>query len=386
MNMEKMKFSTRAVHVGSEPDPMTGAVTTPIYMTSTYRQESPGVHKGLDYGRSHNITRYAVERCVASLEGGAAGFAFSSGLAASSTILELLPAGSHIISIDDIYGGSYRLFERVKKPSAGLTVSYLPTLTRETIDAAMTPQTKMIWVETPTNPMLKLVDLELVAKVAKEKNLISVADNTFASPYLQNPLALGFDIVVHSSTKYINGHADVIGGIAVVREAGELKDRMTFLQNSIGAVPSPFDCFLVHRGVKTLALRVERQCANALAIAEFLAGHPAVEKVIYPGLPSHPDHDLARRQMKAGGGMVSAVLKRDLAGTKQFLERVQLFTLAESLGGIESLIEHPAIMTHATIPPDRREEIGIVDGFVRLSVGVEDRDDLLEDLRQALGR
>lgn len=384
--MEKMKFSTRAVHVGSETDPLTGAVTTPIYMTSTYRQESPGVHKGLDYGRSHNLTRYALERCVASLECGAAGYAFSSGMAACSTVLDLLPAQSHMIAIDDIYGGSYRLFERVKKPGSGLEVSYLPELSRESILKAITPRTRMIWVETPTNPMLKLVDLEIVAQVAKEKNLISVADNTFASPYLQNPLSLGFDIVVHSSTKYINGHADVIGGLAVVREAGELKERMTFLQNAIGSVPSPFDCFLVQRGLKTLSLRMERQCSNAMAVAEYLASHPMVEKVIYPGLSSHPDHALAKKQMKSGGGMVSAVLKRDLAGTKQFLERVQLFTLAESLGGIESLIEHPAIMTHATIPADRRQEIGIVDGFIRLSVGIEDEGDLIEDLRQAFGK
>ena len=381
--MKKYKFATNAIHVGSDPDPSTGAVITPIYATSTYRQESPGVHKGLDYGRSHNPTRFALEKCVASLEGGFKGFAFSSGLAAISTILELLPLNSHILAIDDLYGGTYRLFERVKKLSTGLQVSYLSSFSPENVAKHMQPNTKMLWVETPTNPMLKIVDLELAASVAKKHGLISVVDNTFASPAIQQPFQYGFDIVMHSTTKYLNGHSDVIGGVAVVREQGELADRLTFLQNAVGAVPGPFDCFLVHRGIKTLALRVEKHSSNALAVAEYLSKHPKVERVIYPGLESHPDYKIAKRQMRTGGGMISAVLKMDLAGTKKFLEKVSVFSLAESLGGVESLIEHPAIMTHASIPAEKRRELGIVDGFIRLSVGIEDIDDQIADLEEA---
>ena len=382
--MAKHAFSTRAVHDGIVPDPATGAVIPPIYATSTYVQESPGVHKGLDYGRSHNPTRFALEHCLASLEGGHRSFAFSSGLAAISTVLELLPAGSHIIAVDDLYGGTFLLFERVKKVSAGLTVSYVPLAAMVDLKAHVQSNTRMVWVETPTNPMLKLVDLDAVAEQARALHLITVADNTFASPCVQRPLEHGFDIVVHSTTKYINGHSDVIGGAAVVREAGELADRLAFLQNSVGAVPSPFDCFLVHRGVKTLALRMERHTRNAQAIAAFLSSHPRVERVIYPGLASHPQHELAKRQMNSFGGMISVVLAGSLEETRRFLERVQIFSLAESLGGVESLIEHPAIMTHASIPAEKRRELGIVDGFVRISAGIEDADDLIEDLKQAL--
>lgn len=377
-------FGTRAIHIGSEPDPTTGAVITPIYATSTYVQESPGVHKGLDYGRSHNPTRFALERCVASLESGKAGFAFASGLAAISTILELLPVNSHIIAIDDLYGGTFRLFERVKKLSAGLSVSYVSSFNDPNLDSQIQPNTKMIWVETPTNPMLKLVDLERASEFARRHGLIAVADNTFASPATQLPLVHGFDIVVHSTTKYLNGHSDVIGGVVVVREDGELAERIRFLQNAVGAIAGPFDCFLVQRGIKTLSLRVQRHSENALEIAQFLEKHPRVEKVIYPGLPSHPDFALAQRQMKRAGGMLSLVLKGSLADAKRFLERVEIFSLAESLGGVESLIEHPAIMTHASIPSDKRAALGIVDGFIRLSVGVEDVEDLKRDLSQAL--
>ena len=377
-------LATKAIHIGSDPDPTTGAIITPIYATSTFVQESPGVHKGYDYGRSHNPTRFAVERCVAALEGGSAGFAFSSGLAAIGTILELLPFGSHILAIDDIYGGTFRLFDKVRKVSSGLTVTYLKEFSEDSVKAAITPSTKMIWVETPTNPMLKIVDLESVAKLAKKFGLIAVADNTFASPIIQQPLALGFDIVVHSATKYLNGHSDVIGGIAVVGDRSELRDRMAFLQNAVGAIASPFDSFLIHRGVKTLAVRMKQHCENAIEIAKFLESHDKIERVIYPGLPSHPDYEIAKRQMKLPGGMISIVVKGGLDVAKKLLERVEIFSLAESLGGVESLIEHPAIMTHASIPAEARAALGITDGFVRLSVGIEDVEDLRRDLEQAL--
>jgi cystathionine beta-lyase/cystathionine gamma-synthase len=378
------KFSTLAIHAGQEPDPTTGAVIPPIYATSTYAQQRPGVHKGLDYGRSHNPTRWAYERCVAALEGGSHAYAFSSGLAAEGSILELLDAGSHVVALDDLYGGTRRLFERVRRRSAGLQFTYSALSSTAELEAALRPDTRLIWVETPSNPLLKLVDLQAVAQLARRRGVLTVVDNTFASPWVQQPLSLGIDIVVHSATKYLNGHSDVIGGVAVVNDAG-LAERLGFLQNSVGSVPSPFDAFLINRGLKTLALRMERHCTNALAVAEWLERQPQVERVIYPGLPSHPQHDLARRQMRAGGGMVTAILRGGGVVADRFLSRCRVFTLAESLGGVESLIEHPALMTHASLPAQVRAELGIGDGLVRLSVGVEDVEDLIEDLAQALG-
>jgi len=377
-------FATRAIHAGQPPDPATGAVITPIYATSTYAQESPGKHRGLDYGRSHNPTRYAYERCVADLEGGKHGFAFSSGMAATGTVLELLDSGAHVVALDDLYGGTRRLFERVRRRSAGLDFTYSTLASRKELLAAIKPKTKMIWVETPSNPLLKLVDLAMVAEVARAKGILAVADNTFASPWVQRPLKHGFDIVVHSATKYLNGHSDLIGGVAVT-SSKEIGEKLTFLQNAIGSVPSAFDCFLVTRGLKTLALRMQRHCENALAIAQWLEGHAKIERVFYPGLKSHPQRALAKRQMAAGGGMVSAIVKGGEKAALRFLERCEIFTLAESLGGVESLIEHPAIMTHASVPAEVRGEIGISDALVRLSVGVEDVEDLIADLEQALG-
>ena len=377
-------FATRAIHAGQPPDPATGAVITPIYATSTYAQESPGKHKGLDYGRSHNPTRYAYERCVADLEGGKHGFAFSSGMAATGTVLELLDSGAHVVALDDLYGGTRRLFERVRRRSAGLDFTYSTLASRKELLAAIKSKTKMIWVETPSNPLLKLVDLAMVAEVARAKDILAVADNTFASPWVQRPLEHGFDIVVHSATKYLNGHSDLIGGVAVT-SSKEIGEKLTFLQNAIGSVPSAFDCFLVTRGLKTLALRMQRHCENALAIAQWLEGHAKIERVFYPGLKSHPQRALAKRQMAAGGGMVSAIVKGGEKAALRFLERCEIFTLAESLGGVESLIEHPAIMTHASVPAEVRGEIGISDALVRLSVGVEDVEDLIADLEQALG-
>jgi len=377
-------FSTRAIHAGQVPDPTTGAVMTPIYATSTYVQQSPGVHKGFDYGRSHNPTRFALERCVADLESGTAGFAFASGLAAAATVLELLDHGSHVLVGDDLYGGSYRLFERVRRRSANLDFSYFDPSNPATLAAAVRPNTRMLWIETPSNPLLKLADLAALAEVARRHHLIAVADNTFATPYVQRPLELGFDVVVHSVTKYLNGHSDMIGGIAVVGDRPELAERLGFLQNAVGGISGPFDSFLALRGLKTLALRMERHCANAQRIAAWLEARADVERVRYPGLASHPQHALARRQMRAFGGMISAVLAGGLARSRRFLERCRLFALAESLGGVESLIEHPALMTHASIPAAQRAEIGIADGLVRLSVGVEDVDDLIADLEQAL--
>ena len=377
-------FDTRAIHADQSFDEATNAVITPIYATSTYAQTAPGEHKGFDYGRSHNPTRFAYERAVANLEGGSAGFAFASGLAAASTVLELLEAGSHIVAMDDLYGGTYRLFERVRKHSMRLEVSYVDLSQPERLQDAIRPNTKMLWLETPTNPLLKLVDLEAVSAVARTHGLIMVVDNTFATPYLQRPLELGADIVIHSATKYLNGHSDIIGGIAVAGENKEIAERLGFLQNAVGAIASPFDSFLAHRGVKTLGLRMERHCSNALAVASWLEAHPAIDRVMYPGLPSHPQYDLAKRQMKAGGGMVSAVLKYGQNAAVAMLKRVQVFTLAESLGGIESLIEHPALMTHASIPADVRRKIGIDDGLIRLSVGIENENDLINDLATAM--
>jgi cystathionine gamma-lyase len=380
----RRQFATRVIHAGQVPDPSTGAVMTPIYTTSTYRQTSPGVHKGLDYGRSHNPTRWAFERCVADLEDGKIGFAFASGMAATATVLEVLPAGSHIVASDDLYGGTYRLFERVRRASSALEVTYVDASDTSAIEAALRPNTRMVWIETPSNPLLKIADLAAIADVARRRQLLAVADNTFATPYNQRPLALGFDIVVHSVTKYINGHSDMIGGIAVVGDDDALAERLGFLQNAVGAIAAPFDSFLALRGVKTLALRMERAADNALVIARHLAARKDIRRVIYPGLESHPQHTLARRQMATGGAMVSVVIDGGIARARRMLERCQLFTLAESLGGVESLIEHPAIMTHASIPPERRAEIGIDDGLVRLSVGIEDVRDLIDDLDQAL--
>lgn len=380
----RASFETRVIHAGQSPDPSTGAIMPPIYATSTYVQESPGVHKGYEYSRSQNPTRMAYERCIADLESGTAGFAFASGLAAIGTALELLDSGSHIIAMDDLYGGSYRLFENVRKRSAGLNFSFVDMTDLTALEAAIRPETKMIWVETPTNPLLKLVDLEAIATLARKRGILCVCDNTFASPWVQRPIEQGFDMVMHSATKYLNGHSDMVGGILVIGNRPDLVEQMAYLQNAVGAVQGPFDSFLALRGLKTLALRMERHCRSAQTIAEHLEAHPKIEKVYYPGLASHPQHDLAKRQMQAYGGMVTAVLKGGLENARRFLERVELFALAESLGGVESLIEHPAIMTHASIPPENREALGISDGLVRLSVGVEGIDDLIADIDQAL--
>lgn len=381
----RLDFATRTIHGGQFPDPTTGAVMTPIYATSTYAQTSPGEHKGFEYSRSHNPTRFAFERSIADLESGTAGFAFASGLAAASTILETLDTGAHVIASDDLYGGSFRLFDKVRKRSAGLSFTFVDMADLAAIETAITPATKMIWVETPTNPMLRLADLSAIAALARKHGLITVADNTFASPYVQRPLELGFDIVMHSATKYLNGHSDVVAGVAVVGDNAELAEQMKFLQNAVGAVLGPFDSFLALRGVKTLALRMQRACDNALEIARWLEAHPAIARVIYPGLESHPQHDLAKRQMLNGfGGIISAEVKGGLAPARTLLERTRLFTLAESLGGVESLIEHPAIMTHASIPADQRAALGISDGLIRLSVGIESCRDLISDLDAAL--
>jgi cystathionine gamma-lyase len=381
------RFATRAIHAGQAPDPSTGAIMQPIYATSTFVQSSPGVHKGLDYGRSHNPTRWALERCVADLESGAQAFAFASGLAAIATVLELLDAGAHLIAGDDLYGGTYRLLDKVRRRSAGLQVSFVDLSDPQALRQAVRPETKMVLVETPTNPLLRLVDLQRIAAIGHEYGLIMVADNTFASPWIQRPLESGFDIVVHSTTKYLNGHSDVIGGLAIASaepRAAQWRERLGFLQNAVGAIAGPFDAFLALRGVKTLALRMERHCENALELAQWLERDPRVARVRYPGLASHPQHDLARRQMHGFGGMIALELQGDLAAARRFLERCEVFALAESLGGVESLIEHPGIMTHATIPADQRQRLGISDTLVRLSVGVEDIDDLKRDLANAL--
>jgi cystathionine gamma-lyase len=380
----RLAFSTRAIHAGQQHDPTTGAVMVPIYATSTYAQASPGVHKGFEYSRSQNPTRMAFERCIADLESGTHGFAFASGLAAIATILELLDSGSHIIATDDLYGGSFRLFDQVRKRSAALHFSFVDMSDLAAIEASIRPNTRMIWIETPSNPLLRLADLAGIAGLAKKHRLIAVADNTFASPYTQRPLESGIDIVMHSTTKYLNGHSDIIGGCVVVN-TDELGEKLRFLQNAIGSIAGPFDSFLALRGLKTLALRMERHCSNALAIARWLEKNSKVARVIYPGLESHPQHKLAKKQMSAFGGIVTFVVKGDLSATRRVLERTKLFTLAESLGGVESLIEHPAIMTHASIPAHKRDEIGISDSLVRLSVGIEDPDDLIADLDMALG-
>ncbi|HEX4301812.1 MAG TPA: cystathionine gamma-synthase [Rhizomicrobium sp.] len=379
----RLAFSTRTIHAGQSPDPSTGAVMVPIYATSTYAQESPGVHKGYEYSRSQNPTRMAFERCIADLESGSDGMAFASGLAAIGTVLELLDSGAHVIASDDLYGGSFRLFDKVRKRSAGLEFSFVDLSDIKAVEAAIRPNTRMIWVETPTNPLLRLADLDAIAALAKKHKLLSAADNTFASPWVQRPLEHGIDIVMHSTTKYLNGHSDIVGGCVIVNDA-ELAQRLRFLHNAVGAIAGPFDSFLALRGLKTLALRMERHCVNAFTIAHWLEKHPKVERVIYPGLESHPQHKLARHQMNAFGGIVTFFVKGGLAPTRHVLERTQLFTLAESLGGVESLIEHPAIMTHASIPEAQRAALGISDSLIRLSVGVEDADDLIADLDQAL--
>jgi cystathionine gamma-lyase len=377
-------FATRAIHAGQSPDPSTGAIMPPIYATSTYVQDSPGVHKGYEYSRSQNPTRMAYERCIADLEGGTQGYAFASGMAATATILELFDAGAHAVAMNDLYGGTYRLFENVRKRTSGLNVSFADLSDPKALEAAVRPETRLIWVESPTNPLLSLVDLEAVATFARKRGIVTVADNTFASPWVQRPIELGFDLVMHSATKYLNGHSDMVGGIAVVGANKDLAARLAYLHNAVGGIQGPFDSFLALRGLKTLALRMERHCANAQAVAEYLEAHPKIERVYYPGLASHPQHTLARRQMDGFGGMVTAVLKGGLDAARRFLERVEIFALAESLGGVESLIEHPAIMTHASIPADIRTKLGISDGLVRLSVGIEDAADLIGDLERAL--
>ena len=378
-------FETKAIHAGQQSDPTTGAIMTPIYASSTYVQQSPGVHKGYEYSRSHNPTRKALEDCIASLENGSAGYAFASGMAATATVLELLDSGDHVIAMDDLYGGTYRLFENVRKRSAGLDFTFANLSDLDHLESALQENTKMIWVESPTNPLLKLVDLQAVAAFAKKHNLIAVCDNTFCSPYVQKPLDFGFDLVVHSATKYLNGHSDVVGRIVVcAQERQDLVDQMFYLSNAIGSIMSPFDSFLVLRSLKTLAVRMERHCDSAMQVARYLEQHEAIDRVYYPGLESHPQHDLAKRQMNGFGGMISVVLKGGLASATKFLEGTELFALAESLGGVESLIEHPAIMTHASVPEAIRNEIGIVDGLVRLSVGIETLEDLIADIGIAL--
>ena len=377
-------LGTRAIHAGQSPDPSTGAVMTPIYATSTYVQRSPGEHQGFEYSRSHNPTRFAYERCVADLEGGTRGYAFASGLAATSTVLDVLDSGSHVICMDDVYGGTFRLFERVRRRSAGLDFSFVDLNDLAALEAAIKPTTRLIWCETPTNPMLKIVDIARLAEFARARGIWLAVDNTFSSPMLQRPLELGAHLVMHSATKYLNGHSDIVGGIVVVGDDAELQEKMTFLQNAVGGVQGPFDSFLALRGLKTLHLRMRAHCDNAMTLAAWLQSHPNVEKVIYPGLTSHPQHELAKRQMQGFGGMISLYVRGGLVETRQMMERCHLFALAESLGGVESLINHPAIMTHASIPAEQRARLGIHDNLVRLSVGVEDVEDLRAELDHAL--
>ncbi|MCY3597052.1 MAG: PLP-dependent aspartate aminotransferase family protein [Rhodospirillales bacterium] len=384
MSGQNTRFETRAIHAGQQPDPATGAVITPIYATSTYVQREPAVHQGYEYSRTGNPTRAAYERSIADLEGGTHGFAYASGMAATDAVLTLLDSGNHVLAMDDLYGGTRRLFERVRRDASNLRFSFADLADDAVADRAIDSGVQMVWVETPTNPMLKLVDLAKVAELAHRSGAIAVADNTFASPFLQRPLELGFDIVVHSATKYLNGHSDMVGGVAVTRDAG-IAQQLAFLQNAVGGVQGPFDSFLAHRGLKTLALRMERHVANAMTIAAWLEERPEVEQVIYPGLPSHPQHALARRQMPLGsGGIVTATLRGDLESSRRMLAACEVFTLAESLGGVESLIEHPALMTHASVPPEVRAELGISDGLIRLSIGIEHVSDLIADLEQAL--
>ena len=384
-NDKKRGFATRTIHAGQSPDPMTGAIMQPIYATSTYVQSSPGVHQGYEYSRTQNPTRMAYERCIADLESGSHGFAFASGMAATGTILELIDSGSHVIAMDDLYGGTRRLFDGVRKRSAGLQFSFVDLTDLTAAENAFRDDTKMLWIETPTNPLLKIVDIRAVAALAKQHDAIVVLDNTFATPYLQRPLELGCDIVMHSATKFINGHSDMVGGVVATGDTA-LAEQLAYLQNSIGSVAGPFDSFLALRGVKTLDVRMQRHCESAMRISEWLERHERVESVLYPGLPSHPQHELARQQMDGFGGIVTFFIKGDLADAQRFLERCDVFALAESLGGVESLIEHPAIMTHASVPADTRAALGISDQLIRLSVGIEAVDDLIEDLEQALGQ
>ena len=381
----KKGFDTKAIHSGQEPDPTTGAIIGPIYTSSTYVQESPGVHKGYDYSRTINPTRKALEDCIADLEEGYSGFAFSSGMAAAATVLEILDSGDHIISMDDVYGGTYRLFENVRKRSSGLDFTFTNLSDLRNLEKSLKPTTKMIWVETPSNPLLKIVDLKKLTIFAKEHNLITVCDNTFCSPYVQKPLELGCDLVLHSATKYLNGHSDVIGGVVVCsHDRTDLDEKLSFLSNSVGSIMSPFDSFLVLRSLKTLSVRMQRHCENTMKIANFLKEKKVVKRIFYPGLTDHPQHDVAKKQMNGFGGMLTMILEGGLPSATKFLEKTKLFSLAESLGGVESLIEHPAIMTHASVPLDIRKKLGIDDGLVRLSVGIESIEDLIEDLEQAL--
>lgn len=382
--MEKTHFDTRAIHAGQPPDPTTGAVMTPIYATSTYKQKAPGEHQGYEYSRTKNPTRAAYEACIADLESGTQGFAFASGMAAINTVIDLLDAGDHVLAMDDLYGGTYRLFNQVKTRTNQLSFSFVDMTNIDAIEAAIQPNTRMIWLETPSNPLLKLVDLEKIISIVKKHKLIAVADNTFATPWIQRPLEQGFDLVVHSATKYLNGHSDVVNGVVVVGDNPDLAEKLAYLQNSCGAIAAPFDSFLVLRSLKTLALRMQRHCTTAAALATWLEAHPKVRRVIYPGLESHPQHTLAKQQMHAFGGMISVILEGTLEDTTAMLSRCELFTLAESLGGVESLIEHPAIMTHASIPLEKRQALGIEDSMIRLSVGLEHIDDLKADLTQAL--
>jgi cystathionine gamma-lyase len=381
--VHKTKFATRAIHAGQEPDPTTGAIMPPIYATSTYVQASPGAHKGYEYSRTQNPTRMAFERCIADLESGEHGFAFASGMAATGTILELVDSGSRIVAMDDLYGGTRRLFSNVRERSSGLKFDYVDLSDTAAAAAAIGDDTAMVWIESPTNPLLKLVDLKAIVALAKNSRAIVVVDNTFATPYLQRPLELGADIVMHSATKFINGHSDMVGGI-VATSSDKLAKRLGYLQNSIGAVSGPFDSFLALRGVKTLDVRMERHCRSAMQIAAWLEAHDSVESVLYPGLESHPQHELAREQMPGFGGIVTFFIKGDLEDARRFLERCRVFSLAESLGGVESLVDHPAIMTHASVPSSERAKLGISDTLIRLSVGIEDVDDLIADLDQAL--
>lgn len=381
----KHRLATRAIHAGQRPDPSTGAIMTPIYASSTYVQRSPGDHQGWEYSRSHNPTRDAYEKCIADLEGGIRGFAFASGMAATATLLELLDSGDHVVAGDDLYGGTFRLFHRVRERSANLNFTFAHLEDSDSLREAMRPDTRMVWVETPTNPMLKIVDIAAAAEIAHAHGALLVVDNTFASPVLQRPLELGADIVMHSATKYLNGHSDMVGGVAIIRDDPELAEKLWFLLNSAGAIQGPFDSFLALRGLKTLALRMRAHCDSALQIAQWLTSHPAIERVIYPGLPDHPQHDLAMRQMGGkGGGIISVDIRGGLEKSRRVLERCELFALAESLGGVESLINHPAIMTHASVPEEIRARLGISDTLVRLSVGIEDVADLIDDLDRAL--
>jgi len=386
MSKDKKGFDTRAIHAGQKNDPVTGAVMTPIYATSTYAQESPGVHKGYEYSRTSNPTRRALEDCIASLEGGDKGFGFASGMATTSTILELLDSGDHIIASDDLYGGTYRLMEDVRKRTSALEFSFVDFSKISNILDAVKPNTKMLWLETPSNPLLKITDLEEVSSAVNQKNIIKVCDNTFSSPRIQQPLELGFDIVMHSATKYIGGHSDVVAGLAVTSKSrSDLSERLAYLINASGGMLGPFDSFLLLRSLKTLSIRMQKHSENAQLVAEFLEDHALVSKTIYPGLKSHPEHDIAKKQMKLFGGMVTFIVSGGLPHAKKVLENLEVFTLAESLGGAESLAEHPAIMTHASIPKETRESLGIDDGLIRLSVGIETAEDLINDLKQALG-